>query len=270
MDIIIDKSYLHACKKVDLELMMKNHRLFMPDPLFYELITTDEEKRIKCFSKIPNIENPMGLVPRVGMLLRYENTYHKASYPVRKRQLTVNYTFNKNLSTGNFQFSEDQKKEREYQIEEVKEDTKSFIDRFLTIHEIFPSLKACKKAGIKSETENLIDRISKDSKFVKAVYAGTIDQSNLPIDIPPDQIGSKWIVYRWVQIQLIYALQLYSKYQGEMPNQVGDKFWVKAEHDLLDSQYIALACMADGIASVDQNIVDTYKLINAKGVVVPK
>lgn len=264
MDIVVDKSFLQACKRSDIERLIKNHRLIMPDTLFYELVTTDDDKRIKCFSKIPEIENPMDLVPNIGALLRYENENKKPSYPLRKRRIDIKYVFNKRLTSEEFEFSKEQKAAREQQECDVARETKEFIERFVKIYEVFPDLHGCSTGKIVEKVNSLLKVAYTDHKFVKDVYSRTIGNANYPINVSPENIGKNWAVFRWVQLQLIYSLRLYAKYQGDMPRQTGDKFWVQAEHDLLDSHYIVLACLAGGIASKDKNLVEIYRSINTK------
>lgn len=268
MDIIIDKSYLEGSTKETIEILCNSHRVMMPDTLFYELVTTTDGSRQRCFAKIPKIENPLVLIPSVSTLLIYENETRMPCVPIYKRRLMINYKFNEELASGEFQFTDEQRKIREYQIQEVKNDTQDFIDRVDGIEEMFTEFSDCKKKDIPNVASKIRHEIVTNFELIKEIYGGTIGQSNLPINVNPKNIGRNWAILRWVQIQLLYSLEFYTRYQGEFPKDVSGKFWTRVEHDMLDSHYIVLGVLAGGLASRDNNIIDMYTSLKPNGLLI--
>ncbi len=268
MDVVIDKSYLQSSSKEFIVKLCDRHRVMMSDILFYELLTTDEEARQRCFAKIPNIENPLVLIPNIGTLLRFENEIRQSSVPIYKRRLNIQFKFNENLASGEFEFTDGQRQIREDQIREVEEDTESFIERVESLKDMFSELSNCEQKNIPKVVEVLKRSVATNHKLIKEIYGGTIDNANYPINVNPECIGSMWVIYRWLQVQLIYSLDLYRKYQGKIPEDIGGKFREKMEHDMLDSHYIVLGILSGALASQDKNIINMYKFLNPKGILI--
>ena len=129
MKIILDKSYLDAATKDDIEKLCNKYKVLMIDTLFYELITTRIESRQRCFAKFPKGENPVDLIPNIGTLLRYENDNRKPTGKIYKHRIKDSFRFNPDLASGSFKFDEHQSKKREEDKEEVRKDTEGFIER---------------------------------------------------------------------------------------------------------------------------------------------
>lgn len=268
MDIILDKSFLDGCSISMMRDLCEKHRLMMPDTLFYELITTKNESRQRCFSKIPAGDNPLVLIPNIGTLLRYENDNRKPSVPVYQHRIKFDYSFNSKLAAGEFEFSQDLQEERHRSILEIKGEANAFMERASTMRDMFSSLRDCEKKNIETVVSSLKNEVARNPWLVKEVYAGTIGDANLPIDVKPENIGKNWAIYRWIQVQLIYALDLYKKYQGEIPPpNSGKSFMLNIEHDMLDSQYVMLATLVGGLACRDTKIIEVFKALHPKGVV---
>lgn len=262
MDIVIDKSYLQGARKPQVEFLCRNHRVLMIETLFYELVTTTDESRMRCFSKIPDIENPLVIIPSIGNLLMYENENKQSCLPLRRRNTITDYRFNAQLATGEFQFTDEQKSVRDNQIKSIEIEAHAFIERAWTLNRMFTELRDCDANDINRVATVLKHEVASNHKLVKEVYEGTLGNANYPININPNMVGKNWAVYRWVQLQLIYSLDMYIRYQGNMPDGVGDNFWTRAEHDMLDSHYIVAGLLSGGLASKDQNMIDVFNLLS--------
>ena len=91
-------------------------------------------------------------------------------------------------------------------------------------------------------------------------------------DAPPnavkaDVIDPNWAHFRWVQVRVIYSLDLLLKYQGQLPINVSKSFWRKIEHEMLDTEYVILGALAGALASKDERILENYLLVRPDGLV---
>lgn len=264
--IVLDKSYLDAATKGVIENLCGEYRVLMTDTLFYELITTKDESRQRCFAKFPRKENPVVLIPNIGTLLRYENDNKKPTGKLYQHRIKITFMFNSDLADGSFKFDEDMSKNIERDIKERKEETQGFVDRVESIAEIFPDLAKCSAKELSETCDSIKNDVVDKMDLVKAIYNSTLGHSNLPITVPSENIGKKWAIYRWLQVQLMYAIDLYKKYNGKIPDTVSEPFWNDREHDLLDAHYIVLGVLCGALATKDKNIIEYYKLLHPKGV----
>ena len=85
-EIILDKSYLDGATSQEINRLCKEYRVLMPDVLLYELTTTTETSRQRCFNKIPTTRKPVEIIPNVGTLLRYELNNLKPCTPLYGRR----------------------------------------------------------------------------------------------------------------------------------------------------------------------------------------
>jgi hypothetical protein len=114
-EIILDKSYLDAATPEQIQVLCSEHRVLMPDVLFYELTTTEDTSMRNCFNKFPDATNPVELIPNVGTLLRYELTTRKSCIPLYDRREKIVFNFNGRLRTGTFEFTKAQLEDRKHQ-----------------------------------------------------------------------------------------------------------------------------------------------------------
>ena len=139
--IVLDKSFLDGAKPGQIKSLCDDHSVLMPDVLFYELITTDENSRKRCFNKFPDTNNPVELIPNIGTLLRFELSTLNPCSPIYDRRENVVFNFHDGLRAGTFQFTNEQIETVNNYEEMVKLDTKTFFDLAMTIHVFFPFLK---------------------------------------------------------------------------------------------------------------------------------
>ena len=76
--IVLDKNYLQGSTAAHILQLAQSHQLLMADVLFYELISSSEPGRSRCFAKFPKTENPVVLVHHMGALLKQEIESHEA------------------------------------------------------------------------------------------------------------------------------------------------------------------------------------------------
>ena len=105
---------------------------------------------------------------------------------------------------------------------------------------------------------------SSEDKF-RQIY-GKLLAHNAPSNaIEASVIDSSWAYFRWLQVQVIYSLDLLLRYQGRLPQDISPKFWNRIEHEMLDAEYVILGTLAGGLACNETKIIEIYKLVRPDG-----
>jgi len=66
-------------------------------------------------------------------------------------------------------------------------------------------------------------------------------------------------------VQLVAALRIFARYQGKLPPVTSSKFWVVAEHTMLDSYYVLFGTLCGALASRDNEIREGFSLLRPDG-----
>ena len=267
MELILDKSFLDAASLGEVANIWESHLVIMPDVLFYELITTREDSCRRCFNKIPNIDNPIALLPGIGDLLRYEIEKKEPCTPLANRCMKDEFRFNTRLREGSFQFLGEVLEAKEEQMMQTKTETRNFVERCMLVHHFFPEVNGIPYKDFPDAIEAGRIKVATNEEFVREVYSSFLGGDISPSDPPkPTEIDAHWAFYRWVQCQLLSSLRLFGKLQGIMPPNVGASFWTKAEHSMLDSYYVIFGTLAGALASGDQEVIEDYQLLCPEGI----
>lgn len=165
--VVLDKSYLEGVGSDRIKSLCDEHTVLMPDVLFYELMTTSEHSRKRCFKHLPGTDNPVELIPNVGSLMRFELNTHQPSTPLYDRRLKIRFIFNKNLKTEAFQFTPLQFKSMQQWQQLVSQETTRFFQLAMLVPCFFPRLN-----GIAwSDFSELYSRLKKRSLLMLRQYA---------------------------------------------------------------------------------------------------
>lgn len=230
----------------------------MTDTLFYELMSTEKESRARCFSKIPKQQNPLILIPNAGQYCRHEMENKRPFEQIELLKEDIDFNFNEGLSDEKFEVSPEIKELIKKDKIETKKSTKDFVDRALVVREFF---------GKEEATESLITRVATEDSLVREIYDAIIPNEDeyFKDRISPDQLDSRWVMFRWIQTQIIYGLMFNERYQGKIPDSPTENFWINAEHDMLDSDYILFGTMTGAIATRDKRIIKIFMQLYPKG-----
>jgi hypothetical protein len=266
-EIIIDKSYLDAANRDQINSLYTKHSLLMPEVLFYELMTTREESMKRCFSKFPARTNPVELIPNIGTLLRYELDTRQACTPIYERRLNITFEFNSLLRDGTFSFTEEQRKAKEEEEKIVKEKTQEFFELAMMVWEFLPHLNGIPCSTFPKAVKSAKQELASNEDKVRQIYRQLMEYRNTTNAIDDSAINHDWAHFRWLQIRLIYSLDLLLSYKGKLPESASPKFWRRMEHDMLDAEYITLAALTGGLACNESKMLAIYKLVCPDGIV---
>lgn len=267
--IVLDKSYLEGASPDQIISLCDEHTVMMPEVLFYELTTTNEASMRNCFNKFPDRDNPVELIPKIGSLLKYEWEMHKSCVPLYERRERITFRFNKRLREGRYQFQGKQLKAKESEMQLVDNKTRDFFDRAMIAQDAFyPHLSNLQSVDYSDAINAIKEQISTNEDEVRKIYrrmfSGNVE-SKPPIK--SSDLNSNWATFRWVQVRMIYSLDLLLRYQGQLPTPPTQKFWCTIEHEMLDAEYVMLACLALGLASNETKglLVSCYKRLCPEG-----
>lgn len=265
-EIVVDKSFIDGSPAATVRELCGAHHVLMTEELFFELITTDDEKRRRAFCKLPDVANPVSLIPNVGALLRFEKEAGRPCAPhLRRHRIEESFQFNSRLRDGTFVFEGEYADELKSFREEVEESTRGFIERCFVVHEFFPELSGIKVSDLPIALADARRSMATDLSRVREIYR--LLTSNHPDQRPPkpELIDPNWAWFRWVQVQLLAALRIFVRYQGKMPSSVNARFWTVAEHTMLDSYYVLFGTLCGALASRDGEIKEDFKLLRPDG-----
>lgn len=264
-EVVLDKSYLEAASPEAIGHLCDTHTALMSDVLFYELITTRDESRQKCFGRLPDKPNPVTLIPNVGFLLRFERENRVPCVPLFQRRLDMTYVFNRKLREGNFIFEGEVLETVKAQTQIVETGTKEFIERCMIVHQFFPELNGIPFRDFRGAVEVARRKIASNVDFVREIYASFLDEEAPPDSPDPALIDEQWAWFRWVQCHILCGLRIFAKHQGRVPDNLGQRFWTNAEHSMHDVDYVIHGALAGGIASDDREPLNDFLLVRPDG-----
>jgi hypothetical protein len=262
--VVIDKSYLD---RVSIKHICVNHIALMPEVLFHELMTTGEESRKRCFTHIPGIHNPMLLIPDIEYLRKYELKTHRACTPLHERCVKKIYKFNEKLRDGTFRFTTKAIKRINNHDTFVKKERKIFFKLAMKLPDI---IKFDEGEKFKDGIRDLMQKMASNDEMVRRFYVWLLQDDNAPSNaIRPEAIDSNWVEFRWLQVSVIYCLDLLLRYKGNIPDKKTEKFWLKIENHMLDARYVAMGALSGALASMDGDVRKYFQLVCPNGLLIP-
>jgi hypothetical protein len=260
--IVLDKSFVRAGSAEDVRAICDSFDALMTQDLFVELLRSDHETRMKCFSRFPRRENPVILLPNIGTLMRYEKLNRRPCGPLSNHSLGKRFVFNESLASGEFELNDRQSEGIRQAEMELKQDVEGFMERSMKAGELFPLLKTLRPGQHADRIEELVSWITSDMEGVRRVYAALV-----PDDFPPAAIvGRTWAVLRWIQVHLLAAVEFHAKY-GDGINRTNEE---KLENERIDLNYLVFAVLARGLATRDKVMARRFAALAPGGILLPE
>lgn len=265
--IILDKSYLQGAPKTSFDAISSTYRVLMPDVLFYEMLSSDEPGRSQCFAKLPQTPNPIPITPHVGALLSLELATHRPAGAPSKHLLDIDFRFNPGLSKQQYEFSEtDIAACKEIETELVR-DIAALIEKVDLIATLCPGLTEAlqiDKATAHREYESAIaNEREKLAEFISSLSFP--DGNPMP---SASGLDEAWTVFRWLQAQLLFSLDLRVRYEPKVFLDPTPKLLRRLEHDVLDLQYLILGVLEGGFATKERKLQRFFKILCPDGILV--
>lgn len=119
--------------------------------------------------------------------------------------------------------------------------------------------------------------VAEDREFISHFFADFVSRD---ADAPANttslvriarsgSLGPKWTIYRWVQVQLLYALEWLEK-RGQLdPVKLTAKERENLQHDVIDIEYVILGVLQGALASRDKRMRAAFRTLRPDGVLLP-
>jgi hypothetical protein len=267
--IVIDKSFLQGTPAKQVHALASEHRLLMSDALLYELLTTKEKERRECFSKLPDGLNPVDFVSHIGTLMRMEIETQKPSGCPSSNKEDISFFFNDRLKSGNYVYPDEVQAAIDEETVRLKNSIDSFIKKAGCIPSLFPDIMK------ESQTEKDAARLDAEKTIASpGALLPFLEQLKSPSDkevLPSiSSINEDWVIYRWLQVQLLFAIDLHMRYQGKIrqfldSSRSDSKVLEKLEHDVLDAEVLMLGCLERAFATQEKKLKSWFGCLCPKG-----
>lgn len=261
--IVLDKSYLQRATRTHVHALAASHRLLMSEALLYELLSKSADYR-RCFSKLPAVDNPVDIVWHVGGYLKREIEGHRRSPRPSSAKRDIDFRFNSRLLDENYVLPPEAADELERQRLDLVADIGTFKERALGMPGFFADVfigSDDARQAARSNAEALIASAGSLLDF----YAQLRAPKGLRRYPPRKLIDDSWAIYRWLQVQFLFALDLYARYGERLREPMSAATLEKIEHDVLDAQYLLIGVLEGAFASEERKLQRWFSLLRPDG-----
>lgn len=261
--IVLDKSYLQRATRAHVHELGASHRLLMSEALLYELLSKSADYR-RCFSKLPMVDNPVDIVWHVGGYLKREIEGHRRSPRPSEAKRDIDFRFNSRLLDEDYVLPPGAADELERQRLDLVSDIGTFKERALGMPSFFAD------AFIGSDGARQAARTNAEALIASAgSLLDFYEQLRAPKGIrryPPRKlIDDSWAIYRWLQVQFLFALDLYARYGERLREPMSESTHEKVEHDVLDAQYLLVGVLEGAFATEERKLQRWFSLLRPDG-----
>lgn len=260
--IILDKSYLEGASRTAMQELMRRRTLVMCGALFYELLDTSAKQRTRCFAKLPAIDNPLLLIDHVSELMRNEVETRLPSGLPSKHASKVRFRFNPMLLTATYQLPPEARKAMQDELQDLNIEALRLVDLSESSPLLFPDLL---KGSDEMRATALADAAASiaDPESLLPFYR-KLSSPDPRRPFPPIS-GPEWTHFRWLQVQMLFSIDLYVRYHGHLRCNLTINVLEKLEHDVHDAQALALGVLEGALATREKKLARWFKLLRPDG-----
>ena len=265
--IVVDKCFLQASPASYIRDLASTHRLLVSESLFYELLTTDRRKRADCFKKLPQTENPVDLVHPSGHLIRIELETRCPAGPPSKNLIPDRFEFHPGLTDPDFEMAQEAFDVLEEQRRDVEADILAVISRARDIDTFFSGLRERSDGARRRAIAVAEAKIAHPGSLTEFIRSLPPAPDRPDWSLPPS-VDESWAVYRWLQVQFLFAVELFERYRGDIPEfeSMSLKAHERLEHDIHDAQGLVLGCLEGAFATDETKLKRWFRLLRPQGV----
>jgi hypothetical protein len=258
--IVLDKCFLQGTRAPRIRELATSRRLVVSDALFYELLTAPEPGRSRCFHKFPPVENPVDLVSHIGPLMRLEIETHKPCGRPSSHRETLRFQFNPALVTPQYEVPQDGRLAIEEHMRDLRSDVASFVERAKLTPTFFPKVLVGSQVVRDQARADAEAAIAEPGSLLPFYSSLEPPKGEKPLP-PVDLVSEDWGIYRWLQVQMLFGLDLHIRYGGRIPESLSENIFEKLEHDVLDAQVLMLGCLEGAFATKERKLQRWYRLL---------
>lgn len=261
--IVLDKSYLQCANRADVQALAMTHRMLMSEALLYEMLSKPSDYR-RCFSKLPQVDNPVDIVWHVGGYLKREIEARRRAPRPSLATRGIRFRFNPLLLDAGYVLPSEAAEELERQRLELREDIAMLKERALGMPSFFPKAFTGSDSSRQTARTEAETQISTPGSLMD-FYAQLRAPKGLRRYPPPKLIDDSWAIYRWLQVQFLFALDLYGRYGERLNDPMSPQTIEKIEHDVLDAQYLFIGVLEGAFATEERKLQRWFRLLRPDG-----
>lgn len=263
--VVIDKSYLQGAPKARVGEIASAHGLLMSEALLYELVKAESGDRAKWFSKFPECARPFDLIPNPGTLFRSEiSTNRSAGLPSSHVRL-IDHRDTARYRDPGYVITGDKANALSEKRDQVQTDVEMLFDMVDDIPRMFPAFATAQPREYEGTHEDAESKICNDVDFIRDISTKLVAGSPFFSGNSASAIDHTWITFRWLQVNLLFALELWVKYPQGVRMQTGEKFKERLRHDVLDAQYLMLGLLEGAFATKEKKLCVWWKKLSPEG-----
>lgn len=258
-DVVLDKSYLEGASADEIWALCREWRVIMPGALFFEHLTTADPVGRRSFRKFPNTANPVAIVEHVRLLLRYEKRQRRPAIPLYDRRQRTIYSFSESLRQGTLSPTLAQQRSIATWEEQVSGEVQGFRKRVAQTHTWFPEIAQATNRTRPRVIRNYQEQLAQEPRRVRFIYT-RIRPRSAP---RPAIVNERWAWFRWLQVQLIAALDHIGRYG--VGSNLDSANAVRLKNEVIDLQYRIMAVLAGAFATRDPKCQQVFRLLCPRG-----
>lgn len=264
--LLIDKNILQGWPADEVAQLGCEYELLMPDVLFFELMSTDDVARARCFRKLPQTENPIVLVDHIGPHLQHEVVHHRPMGRPSQHPLLGRFKFNTALCDIDAGWSPSVRATVEQQVDSLKARVAGLVGLALTISKLTPGPN---DKDVRSDFAWLERKVT-DLDWVRA-FVDEVIAPHYPEKLPAaSQMDETWALIRHTQVKLMLAIDLWRRFGESLNQPLTPKRYRLIEHDVLDADYLGLALLEGAFATDEAKLGRMFMALRPDGLLVSR
>lgn len=265
-NVVVDKSYLQAVSKESMTELASAHGLLMTEAMLYELVKGTDADRAKWFYKFPDVARPFELIPTPGVLMRHEQRSNAACGLPSSHVRNIDHSHTALYRNPGYSVPEDLIKALDRKRKEIDEDTDQMLSLIDSIPILFPEFELALEKDYLALKGKAQDKIFTDVDFVRHKAELLLKQSPFFSSTKVARIDHEWITFRWLQVGLLFVLELKVKYPGGIASVMTPKLRERIRHDVLDAQYLMMGLLEGALATKEKKLCEWWLKLKPDGV----
>lgn len=271
--IIVDKSYAQGIRSL-LDFRDRWQLLF-PDAFFFEVASADDRARELCLSKLRELHryDAVRVAPNVGEMLRKEiNRLGRAGPP--SENLVLGLDLDAFFGMRFDDLSAARRTALATTATDFDRDVDGLIERINMLQEVVRGIaQGTTDPRRKTAFRAAKETIAEDQNFVTGFFADFVCSgdhappgASLLADVARSgAFGPEWTIYRWLQVQLLYGLDLVERHGRLTADALTAKQRERLQHDVTDIEYVVLGVLQGALATNDGRMLDMFNRLRPDG-----
>jgi hypothetical protein len=262
--LVLDKSFFQGVSKRRIEELDNSYNFLMPEEMLYELVKGVPGDRANWFSKLPSTNRPFELSRNHGYLLRHEKENLRSCGLPSRHVRMIDHSATENYRNPEYAIPAELSALRDNRKSQVDEDVHSLFWLTKNLETILPETKDIPPKDRKQAQENFEEKIASDEDFLRH----TVNKI-MPHPHPESsKVDESWISYRWLQINLLFALDYWTRHPQGVDLTTESKQLERFRHDALDAGYLIVGIQEGTFATKEKKLIRWWNRISPEGILI--